>query len=154
MMIPSGETSLAALDAFGWGVVVFIALIFVIPYSRYFLRMRAIPTWPTVEATVVAASARRGSPTVPDWVSGWNAALLNYCLVSYEYQVDGVLCKGWFGLMAGKEAIAAAVGQQVLQTKILVRFNPKHPADSVPVAEEILERRVVVRQNWLNPNVW
>jgi uncharacterized protein DUF3592 len=153
-MIPRGETSLAVLDAFGWGVVVFIALIFGIPYSRYFLRMRAIPTWPTVEGTVVAASVSRGTPTVPGWVSSWRSVLVNYCRVDYEYEAHGASRRGWFGLMAGSEMIATSVAQQVLQTKILVRFNPKHPADSVPVAEEILERRVVVRQSWLNPNVW
>jgi hypothetical protein len=154
MLNLSGETSLAALDAFGWGVVVFIALIFGIPYSRYFLRMRAIPTWPTAEATVVAASARRGSPTVPGWVPVWTAGLLNCCQADYEYQVDGVLRKGSFALMAGNEEIAATVAQRVLQMKILIRFNPKHPADSIPVAEEIIERTVVVKQSWLNPNVW
>jgi hypothetical protein len=150
MLIFSGETSLAVIDTFGWGAIGFIALIFGIPYTRYFLRMRAIPSWPTAEATVIAASARSGSPVG----YGRGSALLNHCSVDYEYQVDGVSRKGWFALMAGNEEIAGAVAQQILQMKILVRFNPKHPADSIPVAEEILERRIVLKQSWLNPNVW
>jgi hypothetical protein len=150
MLISSGETSRATIDAFGWGVIVFIALIFGIPYSRYFLRTRAVASWPTAEATVVAASARRGSPVGREWGS----ALLNHCSVDYEYQVDGVSRRGWFALMAGNEAMATTVAQQILNTKILIRFNPKHPPDSIPVAEEILERKVVLKQSWLNPNVW
>lgn len=150
MLIFSGEMSLAAIDALGWGIIVFIALIFGIPYSRYFLRTRAITSWPTAEATVVAAAACRGSPVGREWGS----ALLNHCSVDYEYQVHGVSRRGWFALMAGNEAIATTVAQQILNKKILIRFNPKHPTDSIPVAEEILERKVVGKQSWLNPNVW
>jgi hypothetical protein len=141
---------LVTIDAFGWGVIALFALIFGVPYSRYFLRRLAIPTWPVTEATVVAASARRGSPIA----SGMGSPLLNYCSADYEYQVDGVLQKGSLALMAGNETIATTIAQQIVQMKILVRFNPKHPVDSIPVPEEILERRVVLKDSWLNPRVW
>jgi len=142
---------LAMIDAFGWFVIVFVTTLFGIPYSRYFLRMRALPMWPTATGIVTQAAARRGSP-VGYGVAG--AALLYHCSVSYEYQVSGSTYKGWFALMAGDERTAFSVSEQMVHMKIPIRYNPKRPADSLPTEREVLGRKVFQKQSWLNPNVW
>jgi len=149
-MMVYGEALVAPLDPLGWCMIVFLGALFGIPYSRYFLRVRSIPKWPTVVATIVQASICQESPV--GFVPG--TAVLSNCSADYEYQVDGVLFKGRFRLMTGDDVVAAAVASQILQSKILVRYNPKRARDSVPVAEEILGRRVSLKQSWLNPNVW
>src|SRR6266478_2346401 len=94
---------LAAIDAFGWGGLIFVGLLFGIPYSRYFLRAKAIPKWPTATATVAQASEVQGTPlgygVVPN--------LLHHCSVIYEYEVNEVMYRGSFALMAGDEQDAS-----------------------------------------------
>ena len=136
------------MDTFGWCVILLVALLFGIPYSRYFLRVRAIPTWPIVAGVVTEAGARQGSPL------GYAALLLHHCTVIYEYQVSGTTHKGWFALMAGNERIASSMANQIEHTEIQVRYNPKRPADSLPVDKELLGTKVFQKQSWLNPNVW
>jgi len=139
------------IDAFGRTGIAFVALLFGIPYSRYFLRMRAIPRWPTATGLVTEASARQGSP-VGSRIA--DAALLHYCSINYEYQVAGTTYKGWFALMTGDERTAFSVSEQMVHMKIPIRYNPKHPPDSLPTEKEVLGRKVFQKQSWLNPAVW
>jgi hypothetical protein len=147
MSILDNGLLLATLDTFGWFVIFFVGLLFGIPYTRYFLRVKSIPTWPTTAATVTLAAA--GHDSVFSFGYG-----LHYCSVCYGLQVDSTVCKGGFYLMAGDEAIASSVATQLMNTKIQVRYNPKRPTDSLPVEKEILGRKVFQQQSWLNPNAW
>jgi hypothetical protein len=150
MRVLNNEMLLARLDTFGWFVVFFVGLLFGIPYTRYFLRVKSIPTWPTTMATVTQASAVQGAPT--GYALG--ASLLHHCSVYYEFQASGVTYRGWFALMTGDEVIASRVAQELMHTKIPIRYSPMHPADSLPVEKQVLGRKVFLRQSWLNPDVW
>jgi len=150
-LILGRASPIVTIDTLGWGFLASLVLLFGVPYSRYFLRRRAIPTWPVTEAIVIASSAGRGAPFTPKVGLYF---LANYSSADYEYVVDGTLQKGSFALMTGNEMIAVTVAQQVLHMKILVRFDPKHPADSMPVPERVLGRKVFTQDSWLNPRVW
>jgi hypothetical protein len=139
--------ALGSLDTFGWSLLLFLGLLFGIPYARYIKRIRAIPGWPTKLATIVGASAERGSPF------GYGYGL-SYCVVLYEFEVVGNVYKGGFVLMAGDDLIASTVAQNLLNSTVQVTYNPKRPNDSLPVETKILGRKVLQRQSWLNPNIW
>jgi hypothetical protein len=138
---------LASIDALGLGMFVFVALLFGIPYTRFFLRKRAIPSWPTAQATITEAFVRRGLPGTYD-------VLIYYCDTYYIYEVRGTTYRSRAILGTGNRDLAAAVAQQVLQMRIPIRYNPKRPKDSLPLQEKIAGGQVIQRQNWWNPNVW
>jgi hypothetical protein len=149
---PSGAQLIltVVLDLLGWLLLAIFGLLFGIPYARFFLRAKAIPTWPTVLARVTQASACQGSPTAPSRFSG----LLFHCAVWYEFEASGLRHKGRFALMTGDEMIAMKTAELILHREVPIRYNPRNPSDSVTAEKEILGRKVFQKQSWLNPRAW
>ena len=93
-------------------------------------RRRGMPGWPAIEATVTRVTEVSGGrfwlTPAPDFIS-----------VTFDYEVGGVQHTNrliaafprperyWVGVTAH-----AAIGE-----KVLVRYDPQNPADSVPVEE-------------------
>lgn len=142
------EVSLASLDALGWGISVFVGLLFGIPYTRFILRKIAIPRWPTARAAVTEVSVGRG---LPGTGGGY---LLYHCRINYKFDVSGLTYTGWFALGAGGAEDGAEMGGQIQGKTIDVRYNPSKPKDSVPLEKKILGRPVLLGESWLNPRVW
>ena|SRR2546423_1367280 len=138
----------ASLDALGWGILIFVGLLFGIPYTRFILRIRAISKWPLAEARISETGVARGLP------GGYGYFLAYRCAITYRYEVEGQGYTGQFGLRAGNPEAASDLATRTLGTAVEIRYNPRHPKDSVPVNKEILGRPVLLRYTWLNPRVW
>jgi hypothetical protein len=60
-VLAPGNT-LFGIDAFGWGVIIFLLLLFAIPYSRYLLRAADLKDWPITPATIRKIEVVKGAP--------------------------------------------------------------------------------------------
>ena len=143
------NVSLASPDALGWGILIFVGLLFGVPYTRFILRKIAIPRWPIARAAVTEVSVGRGLPgTGGGYLSFFN------CRLNYKFDANGSTYTGWFALGAGSPEDAFQVARQTQNMTLEVRYNPREPKDSVPLEKEILERPVLLGESWLNPRVW
>lgn len=140
---------LTSLDAFGVGVLIFVGLLFGIPYTRFILRKAEIPKWPSARATVVGASVGRGLPG-----TGYGYLLVLHTAISYEFEVEGLRYEGWFALGTGSPEDGADIAKKAQGMSLEVRYNPKKPKDSLPLETKILGRPVLLGESWLNPRVW
>jgi len=159
MAILATGKALFGIDAFGWGVIFFLLLLFGVPYTRYFLRAADIPDWPIVSARVTKAAVITGVP--PEFVpriafaTGRVPQLIPYhCRASYSFLVDGALYEGWFAWLAKDQAGAESFAEAVKGQTVLVKYDPRKPADSVVEGKEVLGRKVIQDSNILNPKVW
>ena len=144
-----GSALFAPPDALGVGILIFLGLLFGIPYTRFILRKIEIPKWPTTHANVTGASVGRGLPG-----TGGGYLLILHVSINYEFEVQGLQCKGWFALGAGSREDGADMARQVQGMSLEIRYNPKKPKDSIPLEKEILGRPILLKESWLNPRVW
>jgi hypothetical protein len=153
---------LFGIDAFGWGVILFLLVLFGVPYTRYFLRRADIPEWPITSARVEKTESQSGPPRevypvrVPMPLPITATQLVPYhCRFRYVFLADGSLYEGSFVLLAQNAAEAYALAGALQDQTILVKYNPRHPKDSVVADERILSKRVLQEgENVMNPRVW
>jgi hypothetical protein len=146
------------LDAFGWGVVLFLLLFFGIPYTRQFFRRAAMPGWPIVSARVEKTAIAPGPPREIPWVPTFvpSTALFPYhCRANYAFLAGGRLYEGKFALLASNVAEAQGLADSLRDQTILVKYNPRRPKDSI-VEEPKLFGKKVFQDGWnpINPKVW
>lgn len=158
VILATGKT-LFGLDAFGWGVIFFLLLLFGVPYTRYFLCAADIPDWPIVPARVTKVAVITGVPQefVPRiaFAAGRIPQLIPYhCRASYAFLVDGALYEGWFAWLAQDQVSAESFAEALKGQTVLVKYDPPKPADSVVEGKEVLGRKVIQDTNVLNPKVW
>jgi hypothetical protein len=107
------------------------------------LRAFKVPSWPTAEA-VVTEVMRKAQPEMPyAIVPGLMGQISDGLDVSFEYEVGGVKYANTFTvIVAGgfwtRVTMSTAPGE-----KLMVRYDPDQPDDSVPV-----------EKNWHGWNVW
>lgn len=140
---------LASLDALGVGMLIFLGLLFGIPYTRFIFRKIEIPKWPTTRANVTGASIRRGLPG-----TGGGYLLFLHTAISYEFELQGSRYEGWFALGAGSPEDGADLARKAQGMTLEIRYNPRKPKDSLPLEKKILGRPVLLTESWLNPRVW
>ena len=153
---------LFGIDAFGWGVILFLLLLFGIPYTRYFLRRADIPEWPIISARVEKTEVLSGPPRevypvpVPMPIPVTVTQLIPYhCRARYVFLAGGSLYEGSFVLLAKNAAEAHALAGALQDQTILVKYNPRHPKDSKVEGEKILDKKVLQEgDNPVNPRVW
>ncbi len=158
VLLAAGKT-LFGIDALGWGFIFLLLLLFGVPYTRYFLRAADIPDWPIVSARVIKAAVITGVPQefVPRiaFATGRVPPTVPYhCRANYSFLVDGALYEGWFAWLAKDQAGAESFAEAVKGQTVLVKYDPRKPADSVVEGKEVLGRKVIQDSNILNPKVW
>jgi hypothetical protein len=157
LLFASGQKVLG-LDAFGWGVVLFLLLFFGIGYTRGFFRRADIPNWPIVSARVEKTTIAPGPPRellvilsiVPPKI------LVPYhCRANYVFLVDGTLYAGTFALLAKNVGQAQGLADSLRDRSILVKYNPRRPKDSIIEEPELLGTKVF-QEGWspINPKIW
>jgi hypothetical protein len=148
------------IDAFGWGVILFVLLLFGIPYSRYFLRAADLKDWPIVTATVrnveiISGFPRELVPPIAAAVANIPTLIPYHCRTLYVFLVDGTLYQGSFELCALNLAEAERLAEALKGQPVLVKYNPHRPADSELEEKDLLGKKVVQEDNQpLNPKVW
>ena len=100
----SGQ-KLFGIDAFGWGVILFLLLLFGIPYTLYFLRRADIPEWPIISARIEKTEVLSGPPRevypvpVPMPFPVTATQLIPYhCRVRCVFLADGSLYEASYAL--------------------------------------------------------
>jgi hypothetical protein len=142
-----------------WWVILFLLLLFGVPYGRYFLRVKNIPDWPIVSATVRKTEVLPGLPReyVPSMaitVARIPQLVPYHCRALYVFLVDGALYEGWFALVAKSQTEAVGFAETLKGQSILIRYDPRKPADSTVEGQKVLERKIYQDTNLLNPKVW
>ena len=158
MVVATGK-SFWGIDSFGWGVILFLMLLFGIPYMRYFLRMAHIPNWPIVSARVTKAAVISGLPPAavpPIALAGRSAGQVvpYHCRASYAFPVDGTLFEGWFAIPALDRASAEAFAESISGQTVLVKYDPRKPKDSIVEGKQSLGRKVIQDTSIWNPKLW
>ena len=161
VLLLSGH-KLFGIDAFGWGVILFLLLLFGIPYARYFLRRANIAEWPIISARVEKTEVLTGPPRevypvpVPMPFPVTATQLIPYhCRAHYVFLADGSLYEGSFVLLAKTAAEAQALAGALQDQTILIKYNPRRPKDSVVEEEKIVDKKALQEgDNLLNPRVW
>jgi hypothetical protein len=146
------------LDAFGWGVVLFLLVLFGIPYTRAYFRRAGIPKWPIVSARIIKTTIAPGPPReiLAAPASAPITELIPYhCRANYVFLADGKPCEGTFALLAKDAEQAQGMADSLRARSILVRCNPRRPQDSVLEEREFLGTKVF-QEGWhpINPKVW
>jgi hypothetical protein len=79
-----------------WWVILFLLLLFGVPYGRYFLRAKNIPDWPIISAAVRKTEILSGLP--PGYALPFAMAVGRvpqlvpcHCRALYVFLVDGTL---------------------------------------------------------------
>jgi Protein of unknown function (DUF3592) len=148
---PLANITFLGIEAPVWTLILFAMLLFGIPHLRLALRFRALPSWPTTTAIVTHVSPGRATPAG----SSKSSARLGQSVVSYEYKVGGISYTGWFAVMTGEDGDGSrAAATDISQEEVVVRYDPQNPKDSVPAQNQLLGRKVLQEQNWLNPRAW
>jgi hypothetical protein len=149
---PLANITFLGIEAPVWTLILFAMLLFGIPHLRLALRFRALPSWPTTTAIVTHVSPGRATPAGG---SSKSSERIGQCVVSYEYSVRGVSYTGWFAVITGEDrGGSTAAATEISQEQVVVRYDPQNPKDSVPAQNELLGRKVLQEQNWLNPKAW
>jgi hypothetical protein len=147
------------IDALGWGMTVFVLLLFGIPYTRYFLRRSEIPSWPITNARITDSEVRRGLPdeyipqiaNIDPYV---HAVVPFHCRAQYVYLVDGATYSSWFALFAMSQPAAQEFAVRLAAQTILVKYDPRNPEDSVLEEPRMFDQKVIQADtNPLNPKV-
>lgn len=152
-------SALWRIDRFGWGVIVFCALLFGIPYARYFLRAAAVQRWQRVSARVTKVVALPGLPPeiVPrlTLMRGRVRRIAPYhCRATYVFLANGALVEGWFALPATDRPAADAAAESLNGQTVMVRYNPRNPKDSAVEDMTVLGKKVLQDTSALNPKLW
>ena len=74
------STFSASTDPLGRGILIFLALLIGIPYTRFILRI-AIPRWPKTQATVTEVSVGRGLPGTAEGILRFSTVALTISLM-------------------------------------------------------------------------
>jgi hypothetical protein len=148
------------IDALGWGMIFFLFLLFGIPYTRFFLRRASMPNWPITNARVTHADVRPGlpnefAPRIAVSIRRAQWVVPFHCRAQYVYLVDGVTYAGWFALFAKDSSSAHDYASRLAGQTILVKYDPRHPKDSILEEPKVFDCQAVQEQtNMLNPKVW
>jgi|ERR1700722_3737751 len=141
-----------------WGIL-FLVLLFGVPYGRYFLRAKHIPDWPIVSAAVRKTEVLPGLP--PEYAPPMAMAVGRvpqlvpcHCRALYVFLVNGALYEGWFALVAKTQAEASGFAEALKGQSIFVKYDPRKPTDSVVEGQKVLERKIIQDTSLLNPKVW
>jgi hypothetical protein len=131
------------MDALGWYILVCIVLTFAVLFHRRLRRTNSIPTWPSAVALITEIESYAGA-LLPRYTS-----TSDHCKVYYAFSVRGRTYEGWFVLMTPEHGFADDTTDKLRGKEVMVRYNPKHPKDSVLVDREILGKTVMQNHGFI-----
>jgi hypothetical protein len=131
------------MDVLGWCILLFTALLFSLVAYGYLCRTDSIPNWPTIVALVTEVESCRGA-LLPQ-----NGYTSDHCKVYYGFSLGDKSYESWFVLMTEEHGFADGSAEKLRGKEITIRYNPKHPQDSVLLDDVVLGKKVIQSQNFL-----
>jgi hypothetical protein len=131
------------MDALGWYFLVSTVLLFSLIVWRYLRRTDSIPNWPTAVASITEVESCRGVP-LPKYHVGFD-----HCKVYYAFSIGDKSYEGWFVLTAEEHGFADDSAEKLRGKEITVRYNPKHPNDSLVLEDVVFGKKVIQSQNFV-----